>query len=88
MIVLTYVTRVSPNEHPAQRTLDALYSHRMVALQQSRIVADGVPGAVLTPTPLEQVFGMRANIRGRPREWRPHLPYVLVQASGGPDGAR
>jgi iron complex transport system ATP-binding protein len=65
----------------------ARYSHRMVALQQGRIVADGAPLAVLTPVLLEQVFGVRANIVVDPTSGTPVcLPYAVVPAPVGPDG--
>jgi iron complex transport system ATP-binding protein len=65
----------------------ARYSHRMVALQQGRIVADGAPIAVLTPVLLEQVFGVRANIVVDPASGTPVcLPYAVVPVPVGPDG--
>lgn len=64
----------------------ARYSHRMVVLQQGRIVADGAPMAVLTPVLLEQVFGVRANIVSDPASGTPVcLPYAVMPAPAGPD---
>jgi iron complex transport system ATP-binding protein len=40
----------------------ARYAHRMIALCHGRIVADGPPVTVLTPTLLAEVFNVRANI--------------------------
>lgn len=40
----------------------ARYSHRLIALQHGRVVAEGAPGAVLTPALLRQVFGIEARI--------------------------
>ena len=57
----------------------ARYSQRMVVLQQGRIVADGQPAAVLTPTLLANVFNVRANIITDPASKTPVcLPYAVV----------
>lgn len=57
----------------------ARYSDRMVVLQRGRIVADGLPVAVLTPALLERVFGVRANIVTDPASGTPVcLPYAVA----------
>ncbi len=57
----------------------ARYSHRMVVLNQGRIVADGVPHTVLTPQLLADVFGVQANIVTDPASNTPVcLPYAVV----------
>ncbi|MGE5509383.1 MAG: ABC transporter ATP-binding protein [Chitinophagales bacterium] len=40
----------------------ARYSHRLIALQEGRIVAQGEPSRILTPALLRQVFGVEARI--------------------------
>jgi cobalamin transport system ATP-binding protein len=46
--------------------LAARYSVRMVALLNGRITHDGTPRQVITPTMLEEVFEIRADILDRP----------------------
>lgn len=61
----------------------ARYSDRMVVLQQGRVVADGLPVAVLTPALLERVFGVRANIVTDPVSGTPVcLPYAVAALAG------
>lgn len=59
----------------------ACYSDRMVVLRRGQIVADGAPTAVLTPSLLEEVFAVRANIVLDPASGTPVcLPYAVAAA--------
>lgn len=40
----------------------ARYSHRLIALQDGQVVAEGEPARILTPALLRQVFGVEARI--------------------------
>lgn len=40
----------------------ARYSHRLIALKQGHIIADGTPAQVLTPALLRKLFGVEARI--------------------------
>ncbi|MFL5733147.1 MAG: ABC transporter ATP-binding protein, partial [Chloroflexia bacterium] len=56
----------------------ARYAHRMVALHEGRIVADGKPAEVITPELLASVFGVRAHILTDPERGTPVcLPYAM-----------
>jgi iron complex transport system ATP-binding protein len=58
----------------------ARYADRMVVLERGAIVADGTPQAVLTPTLLERVFGVRVNIVCDPASGAPVcLPFGTVR---------
>lgn len=58
----------------------ARYAHRMVALNQGVIVADGEPSAVLTAPFLADVFNVRAHIVSDPERGTPVcLPYATVR---------
>lgn len=57
----------------------ARYADRMIALRAGQIVADGPPVAVLTPSLLEQVFGVGATILIDPVTHAPVcLPYGVI----------
>jgi len=59
----------------------ARYAHRMVALSEGKIVADGTPQEVLTPALLASVFGVHAHIILDPERGTPVcLPYAVVEA--------
>jgi iron complex transport system ATP-binding protein len=59
----------------------ARYAHRMIALNEGKIVADGTPNEVLTPGLLAEVFGVRAHIIQDPERGTPVcLPYAVVEA--------
>jgi iron complex transport system ATP-binding protein len=65
----------------------ARYSSRMITLQDGRIVADGAPVDVMTPSLLAEVFGVHAHIMTDPESKTPVcLPYATV--SGVPVGDR
>ena len=56
----------------------ARFADRMIVLQAGRIVADGPPPAVLTPTLLNEVFQVQAYIINHPVDGLPVcLPYAL-----------
>jgi iron complex transport system ATP-binding protein len=58
----------------------ARYAHRMIALNEGQIVADGTPIEVLTPALLASVFGVHANIITDPASHTPIcLPYANVE---------
>ncbi len=57
----------------------ARYADRMIVLRAGRIVADGPPMAVLTPSLLEEVFGVRATILIDPVTHAPVcIPYSAI----------
>ena len=57
----------------------ARYAHRMIALHEGQIVADGTPVEVLTPALLAAVFGVQAHIITDPASHTPVcLPYANV----------
>jgi iron complex transport system ATP-binding protein len=59
----------------------ARYAHRMIALNDGRIVADGTPVEVLTPALLASVFNVHAHIITDPASRTPVcLPYANVEA--------
>jgi iron complex transport system ATP-binding protein len=59
----------------------ARYAHRMIALNEGKIVADGTPNEVLTPGLLAEVFGVRAHIIQDPERGTPVcLPYAVVES--------
>ncbi|NJO81358.1 MAG: ABC transporter ATP-binding protein [Blastochloris sp.] len=64
----------------------ARYADRLIALRAGRIVADGPPVTVLTPSLLEQVFGVWATILIDPMTHAPVcLPYgVITQGEPAP----
>lgn len=58
----------------------ARYAHRIVVLQNGRIVADGAPRDVLTSSLLADVFQVQAHILDHPVDGVPVcLPYSVVQ---------
>lgn len=59
----------------------ARYAHRMVVLNQGRVVADGEPSSVLTPALLAEVFAVHAHIVPDPETGRPVcLPYATINS--------
>lgn len=59
----------------------ARYADRMIALKDGRIVADGSPHEVLTPTLLADVFQVQAQIISHSVDGFPVcLPYAIVGA--------
>jgi iron complex transport system ATP-binding protein len=59
----------------------ARYAHRMIALNEGKIVADGSPAEVLTPGLLAEVFGVHAHIIQDPVRGTPVcLPYAVVDS--------
>jgi iron complex transport system ATP-binding protein len=57
----------------------ARYAHRMLVLEQGRILADGAPVEVLTADLLETVFRVRAHIITNPESGTPLcLPYAAL----------
>jgi iron complex transport system ATP-binding protein len=59
----------------------ARYAHRMIALNEGQIVADGTPVEVLTPALLASVFNVHAHIITDPASRTPVcLPYANVEA--------
>ncbi|MFD3166819.1 ABC transporter ATP-binding protein [Herpetosiphon sp. NSE202] len=59
----------------------ARYADRLVVLQRGTIMSDGSPLTTLTPTILEQVFGVRAHIIPDPETGAPMcVPYATIKA--------
>ena len=62
----------------------ARYADRIVALRQGTIVADGPPGAVLTESLLESVFGVRSSMLRDPATGSiVCVPYAAINAPNG-----
>lgn len=58
----------------------ARYASRMVVLNEGKIVSDGSPESVLTPSILAEVFGVHAHIIQDPERGTPVcLPYAVVE---------
>jgi len=57
----------------------AMYCDQIYVLQQGRIVNFGTPEEVLTPTLLQDVFGVYADIQTHPLTGKPYLTYVSEQ---------
>lgn len=53
--------------------LAALFCQRLVLLSQGRLVADGLPAAVLRPDLLAAVFGVQAQVQPHPTRAVPHV---------------
>ncbi|MEO9452660.1 ABC transporter ATP-binding protein [Chromobacterium phragmitis] len=53
--------------------LAAAFCHRLYALKAGRIVASGAPEAVLTPSLLAEVFGVRALVDRHPQAGHPRI---------------
>jgi iron complex transport system ATP-binding protein len=56
----------------------ARYADRMIVMQKGVIVADGVPGTVLTPSLLHDVFKVHAHVTRDPQGIPICLPYAPV----------
>lgn len=48
-------------------TLATRYATRIVAMHEGRVVADGVPGDILTPKLLQEIFDVHAQVNGEGR---------------------
>ena len=48
-------------------TLATRYATRIVAMHEGRVVADGAPGEILTPTLLHEIFDVAAQVNGEGR---------------------
>lgn len=57
----------------------AMYCDQIYVLQQGRIVCFGTPEEVLTPTLLQDVFGVYADIQTNPLTGKPYLMYIPEQ---------
>jgi len=55
--------------------LAARYADRLLVLHEGRLVANGAPGEVLTPTCIADVFGMHARIEHR-SDGTPRIEYL------------
>ncbi|MBN2909453.1 ABC transporter ATP-binding protein [Polycladomyces sp. WAk] len=44
----------------------ARYAHRLIALQDGKVVAQGTPSSVITPQTIESVFGIQAKVIADP----------------------
>jgi iron complex transport system ATP-binding protein len=55
--------------------LAALYFPRLVTLKAGRIFADGVPGAILTPGMIAEVFGACVQVQSHPTT---QVPFMVV----------
>lgn len=62
--------------------LAARYADRLLVLHEGRLRADGRPQAVLTPTCLAEVFGMRARV-GRRKDGTLRIDYQAPVGAGG-----
>ncbi|MGE7113513.1 heme ABC transporter ATP-binding protein [Lysinibacillus sp. NPDC047702] len=57
----------------------AMYCDQIYVLQKGQIVCSGTPEEVLTPTLLQDVFGVYADIQTHPLTGKPYLTYVSEQ---------
>lgn len=57
----------------------AMYCDQIYVLQKGQIVCSGTPEVVLTPTLLQDVFGVYADIQTHPLTGKPYLTYVSEQ---------
>lgn len=57
----------------------AMYCDQIYVLQQGRIVCFGTPEEVLTPTLLQDVFRVYADIQTHPLTGKPYLTYIPEQ---------
>lgn len=57
----------------------AMYCDQIYVLQQGHIVCSGTPEEVFTPTILQDVFGVYADIQTHPLTGKPYLTYVSEQ---------
>lgn len=55
------------------------FSDRIVALASGKVVAEGTPGAVLTPGLIRDVYGMEAEVEEHPVTARPRIHLVRRQ---------
>lgn len=51
----------------------AMYCDQLIALQNGRVVGSGTPQQLLTPSFIQEVYGVRAKVMQRPD----HTPYIL-----------
>lgn len=62
----------------------AIYADRICVLDAGRIVADGPPETIITPTLLERTFGLRVTVMLHPEHGRPvMLPALPVNLTQG-----
>ena len=54
----------------------AHYCDRLVLMDQGRIVAEGKPAQVLTPTTIQAVYGVAAEIDTHPATGRPRISFI------------
>lgn len=54
----------------------AHYCDRLVLMQEGRIMADGPPEHVLTPTAIRRVYGVAADVSTHPRTGRLHISFI------------
>ncbi|MGH3674917.1 MAG: ABC transporter ATP-binding protein [Mycobacterium sp.] len=63
----------------------ARFAHRIVALRNGKIVADGPPAEVVCPRVVAEVFGVQATVLTDPATGTPVcLPATVLPAAGGP----
>ena len=60
--------------------LAAAFCDELVVLQQGRLVAQGMPEAVLTPALLRMVYGVEASVMVHPHSGRPMIAYAAPLA--------
>ncbi|MFE0674604.1 ABC transporter ATP-binding protein [Streptomyces sp. NPDC058867] len=64
--------------------LAATYCDRLLVLRDGRVVAEGTPAEVLTPTLIEQVYGVRAEVSQEPGH--PVIRFLRPTTRNGPTG--
>ncbi|MFJ7076935.1 ABC transporter ATP-binding protein [Streptomyces sp. NPDC098781] len=66
--------------------LAAMYCDRLLVLREGRAIAEGTPAEVLTPTLIERVYGVRAEVTTDPGH--PVIRFLRPATRGGSPGRR